>query len=87
MMYRGGVCAAVGRIKARGWRAVEILEMIWFYSKKGEAITQHNSDILWFKGIGGRLGRSSNHKARRPDASSRPRGEESLGESLCRGMG
>lgn len=86
MMYRGAARAAVGRIKARGWRDVEILEMIWFYSKKGEAITQRDSDIFRFKGIR-RLGRSSNHKARRPDASSRPRGEESLGDSLLRGMG
>lgn len=39
MMYRGGVCVAVERIKARGWRGAKILEMIWFYSKKGETIT------------------------------------------------
>lgn len=35
MMYRGGACAAVGRIKARGWQDAGILEMIWFYSKEG----------------------------------------------------
>lgn len=39
MMYRGGVCASVGRIKARGWRDTNILEMISFYSKEGEALT------------------------------------------------
>lgn len=72
MMYRGGVCAAVGRIKARGWRDVEILEMIWFYSKKGEAITQHDSDILWFKGIGG-PGDWPDHPITRPAVPTLPR--------------
>lgn len=39
MMYGGGAFAALGRIKASGWRDAGILAMIRFHSQEGEALT------------------------------------------------